>query len=132
MTIYVDGFTTPLISVLIGFANGSVEYTNPLIADMYSNRTTMLNKFHVWFPGGIVIGALATTKEIIWVGWQLKRHNDFANLVHGYVLTLFPKSENIDTDTSNNIKSLLPIIIFVAICMTLTATIEPEYNNGYN
>ena len=29
---------------------------------MYSdNRTTMLNKFHVWFPGGIVIGALATT-----------------------------------------------------------------------
>ena len=59
MTIYADGFTTLLLSsFLIGFANGSVEAAcNPLIADMYTdNRTTMLNKFHVWFPGGIVIG----------------------------------------------------------------------------
>ena len=62
MTIYADGFTTLLISsFLIGFANGSVEAAcNPLIADMYSNnRPPMLNKFHVWCPGGIVVGALA-------------------------------------------------------------------------
>ena len=54
MTIYAGGFATLLISsFFIGFANGSVEAAcNPLIADMYSdNRTTMLNKFHVWFPG---------------------------------------------------------------------------------
>lgn len=58
MTIYAGGFVTLLISsFLIGFANGSVEAAcNPMIADMYTtNRTTMLNKFHVWFPGGIVI-----------------------------------------------------------------------------
>ena len=76
MTIYADGFTTLLISsFLIGFANGSVEAAcNPLIADMYSNnRTTMLNKFHVWFPGGIVIGALATNfMNSFGLGWQLK------------------------------------------------------------
>jgi len=35
------------------------------------NKTTMLNKFHVWFPGGIVIGSLvslAMTK--MGMGWQ--------------------------------------------------------------
>jgi len=64
MTIYAGGFITLLVSsFLIGFANGSVEAAcNPLIADMYTNdRTAMLNKFHVWFPGGIVIGALVST-----------------------------------------------------------------------
>ena len=74
MTIYADGFTTLLLSsFLIGFANGSVEAAcNPLIADMHSdNRTTMLNKFHVWFPGGIVIGSL-TSKFMtdFGLGWQ--------------------------------------------------------------
>ncbi len=132
MTIYADGFTTLLISsFLIGFANGSVEAAcNPLIADMYSNnRTTMLNKFHVWFPGGIVIGALATNfMNSFGLGWQLKiAIMILPTLIYGYMFfkALFPKSENIDTDTSNNIKSLLtPLFIFVAVCMTLTATTE--------
>ena len=132
MTIYADGFTTLLISsFLIGFANGSVEAAcNPLIADMYSNnRTTMLNKFHVWFPGGIVIGALATNfMNSFGLGWQLKiAIMILPTLIYGYMFfkALFPKSENIDTDTSNNIKSLFSLLfIFIAICMTLTATTE--------
>tara|TARA_E500000178_G_C17009583_1_gene749833 strand:- start:838 stop:2055 length:1218 start_codon:yes stop_codon:yes gene_type:complete len=132
MTIYADGFTTLLISsFLIGFANGSVEAAcNPLIADMYSNnRTTMLNKFHVWFPGGIVIGALATNfMNSLGLGWQLKiAIMIIPTLIYGFMFfkALFPKSENIDTDTSNNIKSLFSLLfIFIAICMTLTATTE--------
>jgi MFS family permease len=132
MTIYADGFTTLLISsFLIGFANGSVEAAcNPLIADMYSNnRTTMLNKFHVWFPGGIVIGALATNfMNSLGLGWQLKIAIMIVpTLIYGFMFfkALFPKSENIDTDTTNNIKSLFSLLfIFIAICMTLTATTE--------
>src|SRR5678815_3750462 len=32
---------------------------NPLVVSLYpDNKTTMLNRFHVWFPGGIVIGGL--------------------------------------------------------------------------
>ena len=61
MTIYADGFTTLLISsFLIGFANGSVEAAcNPLIATIYPNeKTKMLNRFHVWFPGGVLIGSI--------------------------------------------------------------------------
>ncbi|HNG90923.1 MAG TPA: MFS transporter, partial [Saprospiraceae bacterium] len=61
LTIFAGGFWTLFLSTfLIGFANGMVEAVcNPLVASMYpNNKTVMLNKFHVWFPGGIVIGAL--------------------------------------------------------------------------
>jgi MFS family permease len=132
MTIYADGFTTLLLSsFLIGFANGSVEAAcNPLIADMYTdNRTTMLNKFHVWFPGGIVIGALAANfLSSFDLGWQIKIAVMIPpTLIYGYMFykEKFPKSENIDTDTNNNIRSLFTLLfIFIALCMTLTATTE--------
>ena len=132
LTIYASGFTLLLLSsFLIGFANGSVEAAcNQLIADMYtSNRTTMLNKFHVWFPGGIVIGALATNfMNTLGLGWQLKiAIMIIPTLIYGFMFfkAIFPKSENIDTDTSNNIKSLFSLLfIFIAVCMTLTATTE--------
>ena len=63
-TIYADGYTTLLISTLmIGFGNGCTEAAcNPMIADMYSGTTLnkMLNRFHMWFPGGIVLGSLVS------------------------------------------------------------------------
>ena len=76
MTIFAGGFWTLLISTFfIGFANGSVEAAcNPMIANMFDgNKTTMLNKFHVWFPGGIVIGALVSALMTnLGLGWQLQ------------------------------------------------------------
>jgi MFS family permease len=47
-------------NVFIGFGNGSVEAAcNPLVATMFpEKKTKMLNRFHVWFPGGIVIGGV--------------------------------------------------------------------------
>ncbi|MEM9986735.1 MAG: MFS transporter [Bacteroidota bacterium] len=74
LTITAGGFLGLLVSTfLIGFANGSVEAAcNPMIADMFpENKTTMLNKFHVWFPGGIVIGSLVVLiMESMGLGWQ--------------------------------------------------------------
>jgi len=135
MTIYAGGFVTLLISsFLIGFANGSVEAAcNPMIADMYTNnRTSMLNKFHVWFPGGIVIGALASTAmtgaEIEWLNWQWQiAIMIIPTLIYGFLFfkQKFPESENIETNTSLNIKGLAtPLFIFIALCMTLSATAE--------
>ena len=76
LTIFAGGFWTLLISTFfIGFANGSVEAAcNPMIANMFDdNKTTMLNKFHVWFPGGIVIGALVSALMTnLNMGWQLQ------------------------------------------------------------
>ena len=132
MTIYAGGFATLLISsFFIGFANGSVEAAcNPLIADMYSkNRTTMLNKFHVWFPGGIVIGSL-TSKFMtdFGFGWQPQiAIMLIPTLIYGYLFLKeeFPETEHIESDTVLNLKSLFtPLFIFIAICMTLTATAE--------
>lgn len=132
LTIFAGGFWTLIISTFfIGFANGAVEAAcNPLIADMYpKQKTVMLNRFHVWFPGGIVIGALAskfmTDADL---GWQAQIIIMLIpTAIYGYlVLTQdFPKSENIESSTATNAKSLLsPLFIFMVICMTLTATTE--------
>ena len=49
-----------IANVFIGLGNGSVEAAcNPLVATLFpNNKTKMLNRFHVWFPGGIVIGGV--------------------------------------------------------------------------
>ena len=132
LTIYAGGFWSLLISTFcIGFANGSVEAgANPLIADMYHTRkTVMLNKFHVWFPGGIVIGALvafAMTK--MGLSWQLQIAVMIVpTLLYGYLVfsQKFPPMENSEVSTSKNIVSLFsPLYIFMLVCMTLTATTE--------
>lgn len=61
-TIYSGGYVGLLAStLLIGIGNGCTEAAcNPMIADMYSGNkmNKMLSRFHMWFPGGIVIGAL--------------------------------------------------------------------------
>ena len=62
MTIYSGSYIGLLTStLLIGLGNGCTEAAcNPMIADAYQgNRMSkMLNRFHMWFPGGIVIGSL--------------------------------------------------------------------------
>ena len=48
-------------------------------------------------------------------------------LIYAYMIftSKFPEIENIESSTSTNVKSLFtPLFIFVAICMTLTATTE--------
>jgi len=132
LTIFASGYWGLLISTFfIGFANGSVEAgANPLIAGMYhDDQSTWLNKFHVWFPGGIVIGALVSGfMTNMAMGWQLQiaimliPTAIYAFLIFGQT---FPEDETLVTDTSTNAKSLFtPLFIFMAICMTLTATTE--------
>ena len=132
LTIFAGGYWTLLISTFfIGFANGSVEAAcNPMITDMYTKkRTTMLNRFHMWFPGGIVIGALIskfmTDAHMSWqmqIGIML-----IPTLIYGFLFMgqKFPKSENIVSDTSENIKNLFtPLFLFIFIAMSLTAITE--------
>jgi MFS family permease len=132
LTMYAEGFWTLLISsFFIGFANGSVEAgCNPLIADIYhKNKTAMLNRFHVWFPGGIVIGALLSKAMTdMSFGWQTQIAIMLVpTFIYGYLILTqkFPEICNIDTSTSKNIKALFsPLFLFMAFCMTLTATSE--------
>lgn len=139
MTIFAGGFWGLLISTFfVGFANGSVEAgANPLIADLYpENRTTMLNKFHVWFPGGLVIGALAgffIQKHLGGNGptWKLEiAIMLIPTLIYGFMTftTKFPNIQadsTLKTDTMENIKALFaPLFIVMCVLMTITATTE--------
>lgn len=132
MTIFAQGFLTLLISTFfIGFANGAVEAAcNPMITDMYDeNKTTMLNKFHVWFPGGIVIGALVSQFMTgAGMGWQMQiAVMLIPTLIYAYMIfgQEFPEMKELVTDTAQNVKSIFsPLFLFMAFCMTLTATSE--------
>ena len=101
-----------------------------MIADMYTNnRTAMLNKFHVWFPGGLVIGSLVSKFMTDGgLSWQLQIATMLIpTLIYGFLVFTqkFPKSENIESNTSSNIKALAnPLFLFMMVCMTLTATSE--------
>ena len=134
LTMTAGGFWGLIVSTFfIGFANGAVEAAcNPLIVDMYPGKTTaMLNKFHVWFPGGLVIGSLAAYfmgADYLNTSWQMQIGIMLVpTAIYGLLILgqPFPKSANIESNTVNNIKALLnPLFIFIAVCMTLTAATE--------
>ena len=132
LTITAGGFWGLLISTFcIGFANGTVEAAcNPLIADIYhGNKTTMLNRFHVWFPGGIVIGSLlATAMGAMELGWQVQiAVMLLPTAIYGWMIfgLEFPPMVHSEMSTAVNIRSLFtPLYIFMVFCMSLTAVTE--------
>ena len=132
LTIIADGFWGLMISTfLVGFANGLVEAgCNPIIAQLYpNNKTAMLNKFHVWFPGGIVIGSLVSAGMTqLGLGWEVQVATMLIpTAIYGFMMFgfTFPKLETEDDSTSGNLKALIhPIYIFLAACMTMTAVSE--------
>ena len=134
MTIFAGGFWTLLISTfLVGFANGTVEAVcNPLITTMYpENKTAMLNKFHVWFPGGIVIGSLVSTfLTSMDIGWQWQVATMFIPLaIYAYLFygKEFPQTERVTSGVSTTemfAAVATPLFLFIAVCMFFTANTE--------
>lgn len=133
-TIYSTGFLSLYISTLfIGIANGLVEAAcNPLVATIYPhNKTTKLNHFHLWFPGGIVVGTLISFGMTrIGLGWQLQMATMIIPaLIYGYLFVKldFPVTERVSSgvSTKDMYKAVLaPLFIFVFICMFGTAITE--------
>jgi MFS family permease len=158
MTIFADGYTTLLISTLfIGFGNGCTEAAcNPMIADMYSGTTLnkMLNRFHMWFPGGIVLGSLVSKfmTDFSWLNYLTKDQisivsdlniigvtGSFTWQAQVWVMMVptilyailffgktFPKpSVEGATSVGSNIKAMFsPVFIFLFIAMAFTAISE--------
>lgn len=130
-------------NIFIGFGNGSVEAAcNPLITTIYStNKTKMLNRFHVWFPGGIVIGGilawlLMDTLHII--SWQGLTALLFIPLaLYGYMFfgQAIPETERVSTGVSykdmlKNVGAPITIIAVVSF-MILAASlpIQIDFNS---
>lgn len=62
-------------ALVLAIANGMVEAVcNPLVATLYPDRkAAMLNRLHLWFPGGIVLGGLAVWGlDLVEAGWRAK------------------------------------------------------------
>jgi MFS family permease len=134
LTIFSTGFFSLFVStLLIGIANGLVEAAcNPLIATLYKDeKTKRLNQFHLWFPGGIVLGGLsAYFLEQLGLGWQLQLALILIPSI-GYGLLFlnqeFPATERQSSGISMKemvAECATPLFIFMVFCMFLTAATE--------
>lgn len=126
LTITAGGFVGLLVStLLIGFANGAVEAAcNPMIADMFpENKTTMLNKFHVWFPGGIVIGSLVVlAMNYLGLGWQWQiAIMIIPTLLYAYLIFGQDFPELVSKGKTNLSKLFPPIYLTIVIAFVLIA-----------
>jgi len=135
LTIIATGFWSLFIStLLIGIANGSVEAAcNPLITSMYTDqKTRRLNRFHAWFPTGIVIGGLTVYlfNKIGLIDWRYAMGIMLLpTFAYGYMFLKkeFPQTERVVSGFTykDMLKACVsPLFIFMASCMILTAGTE--------
>lgn len=134
LTIYSGGYELLLLSTLfIGFGNGCTEAAcNPMIADMYSGNkmNKMMNRFHMWFPGGIFLGAIISkVMTDFGFSWEIQMWVLMVPTIIYAVLfygKAFPKpTVQGATSLSENFKAMLtPTYIFLFCCMALTAITE--------
>ncbi|MAJ31187.1 MAG: MFS transporter [Flavobacteriaceae bacterium] len=134
LTIYATGYNSLLLStLLIGIGNGCTEAAcNPMIADAYEGKkmNTLLNRFHMWFPGGIVLGSLISKfMTDMSLGWQAQICIIvIPTLIYAYLFAgqSFPKpKEEVSRSISENFKAMLsPLFLFMMFCMAFTAISE--------
>jgi len=134
LTIFAWNYWSLFIGTLIfGIANGSVEAAcNPLITSLFPNdKTTKLNGFHSWFPGGLVMGGLvAFIFAKIGFGWKVQ----FATMLlplgaYGAMFfgQSFPRTERVEQGVSTGAMfaaCVRPLFLVMVFCMLLTAATE--------
>ena len=130
-------------ALIISMGNGLVEAAcNPLVAALYpGNKTVKLNNFHVWFPGGIVLGGLAaygldqlaaSSAGLEMLGeWRVKiALIVIPTLVYGHMLLRekFPPTEGVQAGVSvgDMFRAALttPFMLLMLAAMTITASLE--------
>ncbi len=130
----------------LGLAQGLVEgVINPLCATMFPNdKTHRMNLLHAWWPGGLIVGGLASyalTKAMgldvagvaaatMTFGWQLKLGLIMIPAVIFAAMIWnekFPQTERVEAGVSNSEMMgdlMKPLFILLWICMWMTASAE--------
>jgi len=121
-------------TLCIGIGNGMVEAAcNPLVVSLFpDNKITMLNRFHVWFPGGLAIGGLIAyfLLEQVHINWHiLVGLLLLPALIYGilFLRLKFPPTERVAKGISSKQMfgaCLNPLFIVMLMCMFLTAATE--------
>jgi MFS family permease len=134
MTIFAQGFWSLFFSTMfIGIANGSVEAAaNPMVTALYpKDKTAKLNRFHMWFPTGIVIGGLIVFfLDKLGIGWRIQTAVMLIpTLGYGFLFfrQKFPETERVAVGASykDMLKACVsPLFLFMAFCMMFTAATE--------
>lgn len=130
----------------LGLSQGLVEgVINPLTASMYPReKTHRLNVLHAWWPGGLIVGGLASyalTKAMgldlpgvaaatVTLGWQIKLALIMLPAVVYAAMVWrekFPETERVSAgvSTSDMFREVLrPLFILWWVCMWMTAATE--------
>jgi Fucose permease len=126
-----------IANVFIGLGNGSVEAAcNPLVTTLFpEKKTKMLNRFHVWFPGGIVIGSLlaALIMDKLNLPWQVLVCLLFVPLaIYGFLFygQTIPETERVSTGVTykemmRNVGA--PITITIAVILMIMVATIPSF-----
>ena len=136
LMITASGFWTLFAGALVlSLGNGTIEAAcNPLVATLYPDRKTqMFNRFHVWFPGGIVIGGLLcyAFSQLGWSSYKLRLALILVPTVAYGILLLgqsFPATERVRSGIpfGGMVKATLgrPLFLVLFLCMGITASLE--------
>jgi MFS family permease len=130
----------------LGLSQGLVEgVINPLTATMYpADKTHRLNILHAWWPGGLIIGGLASyaltkimgldgagvSASTVTLGWQVKLALIAVPAVVYAAMVWkesFPQTERVAAGVSNSAmfsELARPMFILWWICMWMTASTE--------
>jgi hypothetical protein len=136
LMMFATGFWTLFAGALIlSLGNGTVEAAcNPLVATVYPERKTqMLNRFHVWFPGGIVIGGLIcfAFSQLGLGSYKLRLALILIPTITYGILFLgqtFPVTERVRSGVSfgGMVRATFgrPLFLILFVCMGITASLE--------
>ena len=125
-------------ALIIALANGLVEAAcNPLVATLYpDDKTVKLNRFHVWFPGGIVLGGVAAyllglTGIVFLQSWQMTLGLILIpTIIYGFMMLkeTFPDTEGVQAGVSMKemfkVTFTTPLFLLLLFCMIITASTE--------
>ncbi len=120
-------------TLLVGIGNGLIESASyTMVSSMYpTKKKKKINDWHIWFPGGIVIGGvLAWLFSLAAVDWKIQMAvMIIPTIIYGVMFykQSFPKSERVTLGISNAqmIKACFhPLFILMVFCMLLTAATE--------
>lgn len=122
-------------AIIIALGNGLVEVAgNPLVAVLYpKDKTTKLNHFHAWFPGGMVVAGLASFGiGLTAIGtWEVRMALIFIPIAaYGYLILKEPFPETEGRQAGVSIGEMFkatftrPLFLVMLFCMMITASIE--------